>query len=107
MAHQKAREGHHRSNANYRQREEQGHHRREAFHKSLARPNLRNAFLQSAAFIAVVIENDMPRKRCSYLMLAHNGSFLNNVVWLNQYIGHETYSPATMNPSNTLLALRP
>src|ERR1017187_7908348 len=102
-----AREGHHRPNANQGRREEQGHHRREAFHKSPARLNPRNASLQSAAFITVVIKNDAPRKRCFYLMLAHNGSLLKNVLWLTHYIRHDANSLSTIAPSNTLLASRP
>jgi hypothetical protein len=60
IADQKAREGHYRSNANYRQHEQLGYHRRQVLHKSLAGPNRRNVFLQLAAFITVVIKNDVP-----------------------------------------------
>jgi hypothetical protein len=55
IAQQKVDGGHHRSNANYRQHQEQGQHRCEALHKSLARPNLRNAVIQFAALFTVVI----------------------------------------------------
>lgn len=75
IAHQKAHEGHHPSNANYRQHGQQGHRWREALHKSLVKLNLRKASLRFAALITVVIKNDVPEKRRRFLVLAHMVEF--------------------------------
>ena len=61
IAQQQAREGHHFSNAGYRQHGEQGYHRCEALPKSIVRLNLGNALLHFAAFIAVLIRIDVIR----------------------------------------------
>ena len=75
IARQKVRDGEQSPNANYRQHDEQGHHGRAPVHKSFVKLNLRNAFLRFAAFIAVVIKNDVPHKRRNCLMLAHMVEF--------------------------------
>jgi hypothetical protein len=72
IAQQKAREGHHRSSANYRQNEEQGHHGCQVLHKSPVTLSPRDVFLQFAAVIIVVITSEVSQKQHSVFMLAHN-----------------------------------
>jgi len=58
--------------AGYRQQREQRRHRCGALHTARVTPNPRNALVQVAAFIAVVIKNEVPQKRRFCFMLAHD-----------------------------------
>ncbi len=58
--------------ASYRQQREQRRHRCRALHTARVTPNPRYALAQPAAFIAVVIKNEVPQKRRFCFMLGHD-----------------------------------